>query len=82
MTSFTYNVSGVLADLVDDGEDGVDQHQVVFLERQVFGLLQSKQHRPHQGDLGGALHKRTMLKGKTIEHTVIRNNSVDDVVNT
>lgn len=41
-------------DLVDDGEDGVDEHQVVLLERQVVGLLQSKQHRPDQGDLGGA----------------------------
>lgn len=41
-------------DLVDDGKDGVDEHQVVLLERQVVGLLQSEQHRPYQGDLGGA----------------------------
>lgn len=41
-------------DLVDDGKDGVDEHQVVLLERQVVGLLQGKQHRPYQGDLGGA----------------------------
>jgi len=41
-------------DLVDDGEDGVDEHQVVRPERQVVGLLQSKQHRSDQGDLGGA----------------------------
>lgn len=41
-------------DLVDDGEDGVDEHQVVLLDRQVVGLLQSKHHRSDQGDLGGA----------------------------
>lgn len=41
-------------DLVDDGEDGVDEHQVVLLDRQVVGLLQSKQHRADKGDLGGA----------------------------
>lgn len=41
-------------DLVDDGEDGVDQHQVLLLERQVVGMLQSEQHRSYQGDLGGA----------------------------
>lgn len=45
---------GLHADLVDDGEDGVDQHQVVRLDGQVVGLLQSKQHRSYQGDLGGA----------------------------
>lgn len=41
-------------DLIDDGEDGVDEHQVVLLERQVVGLLQRKQHCAYQGDLGGA----------------------------
>lgn len=44
-------------DLVDDGEDGVEEHQVMLLQRQVVGLLQSEQHRPDQGDLGWA--KRT-----------------------
>lgn len=48
-------VSGTMhqTDLIDDGKDGVDEHQVVLLERQVVGLLQSEQHRPYQGDLGG-----------------------------
>lgn len=41
-------------DLVDDGEDGVDEHQVVLLDRQVVRLLQSKHHRSNKGDLGGA----------------------------
>lgn len=41
-------------DLVDDSKHGVDEHQVVLLERQVVGLLQGKQHRSYQGDLGGA----------------------------
>lgn len=40
--------------LVDDDEDGVDEHQVVLLQGQVVGLLQGEQHRPYQGDLGGA----------------------------
>lgn len=40
-------------DLVDDGEDGVDEHQVALLQRQVAGLLQGKQHRSDQGDLRG-----------------------------
>ena len=43
-------------DLVDDGEDGVEEHQVVLLQRQVVGVLQGEQHRPDQGDLGGAEH--------------------------
>lgn len=43
-------------DLIDDGEDGVDEHQVVCLQRQVVCLLQSKQHRADQGDLSGALN--------------------------
>lgn len=41
-------------DLVNDGKDSVDEHQVLLLERQVVGLLQGKQHRPYQSDLGGA----------------------------
>lgn len=41
-------------DLIDDGEDGVDQHQVAGLQRQVVGLLQAKQHGADQGDLSGA----------------------------
>lgn len=40
--------------LVDNDESGVDEHQVVFLQRQVVGLLQSKEHRSQQGDLCGA----------------------------
>lgn len=43
-------------DLIDDGEEGVDEHQVVLLQRQVVCLLQSKQHRANQGDLSGALN--------------------------
>lgn len=41
-------------DLIDDGEDGVDKHQVARLQRQVVGLLQSEQHCTDQGDLSGA----------------------------
>jgi len=41
-------------DLVDDVEDGVEEHEVVLLERQVARLLEREEHRPHQGDLGGA----------------------------
>lgn len=40
-------------DLIDDGEDGVDEHQVALLQRQIVGLLQSKQHCAYQGDLRG-----------------------------
>ena len=51
-------------DLVDDGKDGVEEHQVVLLERQVVGLLQSEQHRPDQGDFGWAeqtFNKRAVI---------------------
>lgn len=40
-------------DLVDDDEDCVEEHQVVFLQRQVVSLLQREQHCSHQGDLSG-----------------------------
>lgn len=45
---------GRRADLIDDGEDGVDEHQVARLQRQVACLLQGKQHCADQGDLSGA----------------------------
>lgn len=41
-------------DLVDDIEDGVEEHEVVLLEREVAGLLEREEHRPYEGDLGGA----------------------------
>lgn len=44
-------------DLIDDGEDGVDKHQVARLQRQVVGLLQGKQHCADQGDLSGTWNK-------------------------
>lgn len=40
--------------LVDNDEKGVEEHQVVFLQGQVAGLLQSEEHRSQQGDLRGA----------------------------
>lgn len=40
-------------DLIDDSEDGVGEHQVTLLQRQIVGLLQSKQHCTYQGDLRG-----------------------------
>jgi hypothetical protein len=43
-----------VTDLVDDGEDSVEQHEVLFLDRKVLVLLQGKQHRSYQGDLSGA----------------------------
>lgn len=45
-------------DLVDNGKDGVDEHQVVLLDGQVVSLLQGEQHRSNQGDLCGAEQKK------------------------
>lgn len=65
MTNFIRNYAVVLGrksscqtDLVDDDEDGVEEHQVVGLEGQVLVLLQGEQHRSYQGDLGGAANKQ------------------------
>lgn len=54
-----WDASGRQTDLVDHGEDGVDEHQVARLQGQVAGLLQGKQHRADQGDLSGALKRKT-----------------------
>lgn len=54
-----------MTDLVDDGEDSVDQHEVLFLDRKVLVLLQGKQHRSYQGDLSGAAQtQRLKVEGQ------------------
>lgn len=67
--------SSCQTDLVDDDEDGVEEHQVVGLEGQVLVLLQGEQHRSYQGDLGGAANKqkRVCLRVCVWGEGVVRN---------
>lgn len=58
-----------MTDLVDDGEDGVEQHEVLFLDREVLVLLQGKQHRSYQGDLSGAA--QTKVKRSEVNSDVM-----------
>lgn len=57
-------------DLIDDGEDGVDKHQVARLQRQVVGLLQSEQHGADQGDLSGAWNEDKQRDPRVFELTL------------